>query len=131
MKELELNSDHKTKVAYLNETTSETFQDLTPILFMPVLLNLALFQLALSPGKAELGLAQPPLVSYSTQLHNKVIFMSGISHSKIRKLFNFNHIISASAENQRCIKQGARQPIVQIGPLSSKSTQQLSFLSVL
>ena len=63
MKELELNSDHKTKVAYLNETTSETFQDLTPILFMPVLLNLALFQLALSPSKAELGLAQPPCLN--------------------------------------------------------------------
>ena len=37
MKELELNSDKKTKVVYLNETTSETFQDLTLILIMPVL----------------------------------------------------------------------------------------------
>ena len=37
MKELELNSDQKTKVAYLNEKTSETFQDLTLILIMPVL----------------------------------------------------------------------------------------------
>ena len=36
MKELELNSDQKAKVAYLNETTSETFQDLTLILIMPV-----------------------------------------------------------------------------------------------
>ena len=74
MKELELNSNHKTTVAYLNETTSETYQDLTPILFMPVLLNLALFQLALSPGKAELGLAQPPLFhtlhSYIVRLYS-------------------------------------------------------------
>ena len=38
MKELELNSDkNKTKGAYLNEKTSETFQDLTLILIMPVL----------------------------------------------------------------------------------------------
>ena len=37
MKKLELNSDQKAKVAYLNETTSETFQDLTLILIMPVL----------------------------------------------------------------------------------------------
>ena len=37
MKELELNSDQKTKVAYLNEKTSETFQDSTLILIMPVL----------------------------------------------------------------------------------------------
>ena len=37
MRELELNSDQKTKVAYLNEKTSETFQDLTLILIMPVL----------------------------------------------------------------------------------------------
>ena len=37
MKELKLNSDQKTKVAYLNEKTSETFQDLTLILIMPVL----------------------------------------------------------------------------------------------
>ena len=38
MKELALNSDKKkTKVAYLNEKTSETFQDLTLILIMPVL----------------------------------------------------------------------------------------------
>ena len=37
MKELELNSDKKkTEVASLNETTSETFQDLTLILIMPV-----------------------------------------------------------------------------------------------
>ena len=36
MKELELNSGQKAKVAYLNETTSETFQDLTLILIMPV-----------------------------------------------------------------------------------------------
>ena len=35
MKELELNSDQKVKVAYLIETTSETFQDLTLILIMP------------------------------------------------------------------------------------------------
>ena len=47
MKELELNSDQKVKVAYLNETTSETIQDLTLILIMP--------------SKAELGSAQPPL----------------------------------------------------------------------
>ena len=37
MKELELNSDQKAKVAYLNETTLETFQDLTLILIMSVL----------------------------------------------------------------------------------------------
>ena len=37
MKELELNSDQKAKVAYLNETTLETFQDLTLISIMPVL----------------------------------------------------------------------------------------------
>ena len=36
MKELALNSDQKAKVAYLNEKTSETFQDLTLILIMPV-----------------------------------------------------------------------------------------------
>ena len=36
MKELELKSGQKAKVAYLNETTSETFQDLTLILIMPV-----------------------------------------------------------------------------------------------
>ena len=37
MKELELNSDPKAKVAYLNNKTSETFQDLTLILVMHVL----------------------------------------------------------------------------------------------
>ena len=37
MKELELNSGQKAKVAYLNEKTSETFQDLTQILIVPVL----------------------------------------------------------------------------------------------
>ena len=37
MKELELNSDQKTKVAYLNEKASETYEDLTLILIMPVL----------------------------------------------------------------------------------------------
>ena len=37
MTELEFNSDQKAKVAYLNETTSETFQDLTLILIMPPL----------------------------------------------------------------------------------------------
>ena len=37
MKELELNSDQKAKVTYLNETTSETFQDLTLILIMLIL----------------------------------------------------------------------------------------------
>ena len=37
MRELEFNSDQKAKVAYLNETTSETFQDLTLILMVPVL----------------------------------------------------------------------------------------------
>ena len=34
MMELELNSDQKAKVAYLNKTTSETFQDLILILIM-------------------------------------------------------------------------------------------------
>ena len=37
MKELELISDQKTKAAYLNETTSETFKDLTLLSIMPVL----------------------------------------------------------------------------------------------
>ena len=37
MKEIELNLDQKTKVAYLDENTSETLQDLTIILIMPVL----------------------------------------------------------------------------------------------
>ena len=37
MKELELNSDQKAKVAFLNGPTSEAFQDLTLILIMPVL----------------------------------------------------------------------------------------------
>ena len=37
MKDLELNSDQKAKFAYLNETTKETFQDLTLILIMPAL----------------------------------------------------------------------------------------------
>ena len=37
MKELQFNSDQKVKVAYLSETTTETFQDLTVILIMPVL----------------------------------------------------------------------------------------------
>jgi len=37
MKEIELNLDQKTKVAYLDEKTSETLQDLTIILIMPVL----------------------------------------------------------------------------------------------
>ena len=42
MKELEWNSDQKAKVTYLNETTSETFQDLTLILIMPVLTHFSL-----------------------------------------------------------------------------------------
>ena len=37
MQKLELNSVQKAKVTYLNETTSETVQDLTLILIMPVL----------------------------------------------------------------------------------------------
>ena len=69
MKELEFNSDQKAKVAYLNETTSETFQYLSLILIMPVL---TLFQLALSPSKAELGSAQPPLVAGIFQ--HKLVF---------------------------------------------------------
>ena len=40
MKEVELNSDQKANVAYLNETPSETFLDLTQILIMPVLAQL-------------------------------------------------------------------------------------------
>ena len=45
MKELELNSDQKAKVAYLNETTTETFQDLTQILIMPVLVHFILISI--------------------------------------------------------------------------------------
>ena len=37
MKDLELNSDQKAKVPYLNNKTSETFQDFNLILIMPVL----------------------------------------------------------------------------------------------
>ena len=46
MKKLELNSDRKAKVAYLNETTSEIFQDLTLILIMPLLAQLNLISIS-------------------------------------------------------------------------------------
>ena len=64
MKELEFDSDQKAKVAYLNETTSETFQYLTITLIMPVLAQLNPNSISPSPSKAELGSAQAPLEYY-------------------------------------------------------------------
>ena len=45
-KHLELYSDKKAKFADLNETTSETFQDLTLILIMPVLAHFNLISIS-------------------------------------------------------------------------------------
>ena len=70
MKELDLNSDQKAIVAYLNETTSETFQDLT---LKPNHAYFNPFSLALDPSMAESDSAQPPLFLSSKQyqaLHN-------------------------------------------------------------
>ena len=51
MKELEFNSDQKAKVAYLNETTSITFQYLTLILIIP---DLAQFNpISISPSPQQ------------------------------------------------------------------------------
>ena len=64
MKELELNSDQKAKVAYLIETTPETFQNLTLILIMHFLAQFNPISITLCPDsrteEARLWGGAPP-----------------------------------------------------------------------